>query len=316
MMRERDPRYRTLTEADVADLIAWNLPSLRVESITYLGAGDFCVAFLVNDQWVFRFARHKAAAAALRRETCVLPRLSERLELQIPHPEFVHLDAATPFIGYAFLPGSVLTRDRCLNLTERELEWCAEQLARFLTQLHSTNLATVDTCGLESIYDRDYFRRVLNDAQQFLFPKLPAEDRSYVERFINEFLVAPDPPGFRSVLLHGDVAPGHVLYDEHAPSLTGIIDFGDVGIGDPAWDFVFLYEDFGVELLCRVVRAYAPEGSSGLLRRMHRLYVLAAIEWAVQAAQHASPELHDALSQLGHLRDSAARELELLLNIG
>ena len=312
MMRKPHPRY--LTEAEAADLIAWNCPSLRVESLTYLGAGDFCVAFLVNGEWVFRFARHQAAAGALRRETCVLPRLSERLELRIPQPEFVHLDAATPFIGYTILPGSPLTRERCLEMTERELDWCAEQLARFLTQVHSTDLASVATCGLEPIYDRDHYRRVLDDARKFLFPKLPPEDRSFVEHTIHAFLETPDPPGFRSVLLHGDFSPDHVLYDEQAVTVTGIIDFGDIGIGDPARDFVFLYEDFGIELLTRVVRTYAPEGRPALLRRMHRQYVLGNIEWALRCASAASPELPDAIAQLGELRRTADDDRARLLH--
>ena len=52
---------------------------------------------------------------------------------------------------------------------------------------------------------------------------------------------APDPSDqYRAsdapcctVLLHCDLAPGHVLYDPSTGALTGIIDFGDVAIGEP-----------------------------------------------------------------------------------
>jgi aminoglycoside 2''-phosphotransferase len=304
-----------LSESEAADLIRRNSGGLRVESLAFLGAGDFCVAFVVNDAWVFRFARHQQAAAALAREVCILPRLAERIELRIPRPEFVHLDAATPFMGYALLPGIPLTRERCLSLAQRELEWCAEQIARFLTQMHRTDLAALQACALQAIYDRAYYSQVLLEARRVLFRQLQPQDRAFVDWSISDFLDTPDPPGFRAVLLHGDFSPDHVLLDEETRALTGVIDFGDVGIGDPAWDFVFLYEDFGIELLARVARIYATDSSAraALHRRMHRFYVLGAIEWAVRASQKSLAELPLAIEQIAELRVTSADGLNQLL---
>ena len=36
----------------------------------------------------------------------------------------------------------------------------------------------------------------------------------------------------------GDLVRDHLLVDEHTGHLTGIIDFSDVALGDPAQDFL------------------------------------------------------------------------------
>ena len=41
---------------------------------------------------------------------------------------------------------------------------------------------------------------------------------------------------FETVLIHGDFSSEHVLLDLAEKKVTGIIDFGDAAIGDPAYD--------------------------------------------------------------------------------
>ncbi len=43
-------------------------PDWTIDSIELLGAGDFCIAYRVNETWVFRFAKHAEAKESLRRE--------------------------------------------------------------------------------------------------------------------------------------------------------------------------------------------------------------------------------------------------------
>lgn len=67
----------------------------------------------------------------------------------------------------------------------------------------------------------------------------------------------PEP----SVLVHGDVHPGHTLVDQTG-ALTGIIDWTDATIGCPATDFIDQRHAFGAEVADRLVRAYAAAGGS------------------------------------------------------
>ena len=43
--------------------------------------------------------------------------------------------------------------------------------------------------------------------------------------------------GFQPALIHRDLDDAHVLVDAEHGQITGVIDFGDVCVGDPALDF-------------------------------------------------------------------------------
>ncbi|MEZ4763391.1 MAG: phosphotransferase [Calditrichia bacterium] len=77
-------------------------------------------------------------------------------------------------------------------------------------------------------------------------------------------------------MLHCDIAPGHLFFDPKSGHLTGVIDFGDIAIGNPARDFIYIYEDFGESILRLVptlLRRNAPEWMS----EIRKWYLLEAI---------------------------------------
>lgn len=62
-------------------------------------------------------------------------------------------------------------------------------------------------------------------------------DSDVADRFRVVFGLREQPPA-AEVLVHGDAGPQHFL--QRRGSLTGILDFGDAGIGDPAADLAVL----------------------------------------------------------------------------
>jgi aminoglycoside 2''-phosphotransferase len=86
----------------------------------------------------------------------------------------------------------------------------------------------------------------------------------------------------RSVPLHCDIEPGHVLSDPLNGNLTGVIDFGDLAIGDPARDFIYIYEDFGPLLLREVLNRYAGRDAQLMISAIRQWYLLEAISWTVE----------------------------------
>jgi aminoglycoside 2''-phosphotransferase len=64
-----------------------------------------------------------------------------------------------------------------------------------------------------------------------------------LERGLND----PEQFNYRPALRHGDFGPNNILYDEAAQSISGIIDFDSLAVGDPALDagaILSLGEDF------------------------------------------------------------------------
>lgn len=65
-------------------------------------------------------------------------------------------------------------------------------------------------------------------------------------RPVEAFLATPPPDGEYSLAFsHNDLGIEHVLIDPIVWTVTGIIDWGDAAIVDPAYDFGLLYRDLG-----------------------------------------------------------------------
>jgi aminoglycoside 2''-phosphotransferase len=95
---------------------------------------------------------------------------------------------------------------------------------------------------------------------------------------------------------------GSVPIRSASRTVSGIIDFGDLAIGDPAWDFVYIYEDYGLDFLRRALHAYEPSEPRPLVERMYAFYILDLIEWVAQSAENDDPELGAAIAELSRVR--------------
>ena len=66
---------------------------------------------------------------------------------------------------------------------------------------------------------------------------MSCEVRVHIERTFEAYLQDDANFAFRPALVHNDIDERNVLADPATGELTGVIDFGDVVIGDPAIDF-------------------------------------------------------------------------------
>ncbi len=293
-----------MNQSEVMKAILYSYPQWKIDSIHYLGEGDFCWAYLVNQEWVFRFGKHQAARQSLRREYCLLPGLAEQFTLRIPSPQIVGLDKQGEliFTAYLMLSGSSLSQERYLGLDLSSRTRCAHQVATFLTQLHGIELPQARACGVPSIDYAEQYAGLGLQVRAELYPALDQPERLFIERVIGDYLESGDAVAYQPVLLHGDLSPEHVLCNEAANSVTAIIDFGDMMIGDPAWDLIFLYEDYGLDFLSRFLDVYSKADRNALLNRVYQFYRLAAIDWAVGGRALGNSEYAEALAQLITLR--------------
>ena len=294
-----------VTPAEVAALLARHHRPLVGGAVAALGEGDFCHAFIVDDAWVVRVAKHAEAAEALRREACLLPALAAALPLSIPRPvhTFAGAGGDPAFTVHAMLPGPALTRERWEELAPARRDASARQVGDFLATLHGLAIAPARTCGVPTL-DVEHRRATLAaEARLTLLPRVDLAARQLVHTVLRADPRTADAPRPAPVILHGDLSPDHVLCDAATGTVTGIIDFGDLAIGDPAWDLVFVYEDYGLDFLGALLPAYPAADLAGLLARMQRFLELDAVAWCVRCAgEDDGAALDEALAYLGALR--------------
>ncbi|MEU7474941.1 aminoglycoside phosphotransferase family protein [Lentzea sp. NPDC042327] len=178
--------------------------------MTFLGQGWDSTATLVDGRWVERRPQRPAIEAVLRRETVVMPWLAPLLPLPVPVPELVSVD---PFVvRHELVPGAELAT---LNAVQ------GEQLGEFLLALHAVPVAGAVARGVGTPpVPLDRFRAEV-------LPLVPDQ-----ADLLDAVAAAP-----ADVLVHGDLGPEHVLGRDGV--LTGVIDFGDVHVGDPAIDLAW-----------------------------------------------------------------------------
>jgi aminoglycoside phosphotransferase (APT) family kinase protein len=276
------------SHASASAQIAAHLPGSSRARLRPIGEGDFCLAFRQHTR-VVRVAKHAEAAAALKREACLMSRIAESLPLPVPKPTFHQPAERCAFSSHERIPGAPLTRARWERLPPAAREAAAAELGQFLAALHALPTEPGLRCGLPVI-ELSAYATALRPAALHLAAHLHVDTARRLEAALTAWSnpssdMWPAAPS----LLHRDIAPGHVLFNARSGRLTGVIDFGDLAVGDPARDFVYIYEDFGETLLADVLRSYAPRGDTTIIARIHVWYLLETLAWTVEQIGQEGP---------------------------
>lgn len=176
-------------------------------------------ARLVDGRWVERRPRRPEVNERLRMETRLMPWLAPQLPLPVPVP---HVVSAEPLVvRHALVGGEPVDAPGAGH---------GRALGRFLRSLHAAD--PVEAARLEAP-DR---RRVLGDRAALVadlrsrvLPLLAEDHHGPAEALLAAMDGLPT-----DTLVHADLGPAHVLGRDG--SLTGVIDFSDAHLGDPAID--------------------------------------------------------------------------------
>lgn len=238
---------RTKMHADETDidlplvrrLVAEHFPQwagLPVEQVDSAGTSN--AMFRLGEEMVVRLPRIAGAAADVEKEQDWLRLLAPQLPCAVPAP----LGVGTPAHGYpwawsvyGWLDGVNPTVGRDTEpeagqLADDHAADLAADLAAFVTALHR-----IDPEGGPASYRSEPLsardratRRAIADLSELI-------DADAATAVWEAALHAPEWPG-RTVWIHADLQPGNVLVADGR--LSAVIDFGCLGLGDPAVDLI------------------------------------------------------------------------------
>lgn len=245
-------------------------PDLAISSIEFAGGGSFRV-FEVDHTWIFRLPHSPAGSELLRRERRVYHSLQPHLSLPIPHYEFFSEGCSRfpwPVAGYRKLPGEPLQR---LDLSPATQQRIAAQLGSFLTELHNIPPAELHEVTLpattpEQMGERQSALYAL--VRQSAFPLMSAQQQAWTADLFESFLAETADWHFEPVIIHGDLDSTNILCEPQQGTVTGILDFEDVQLGDAAWDFCALVAEFGPGYLEQLLSTYKLDVDAGFRRRV------------------------------------------------
>jgi aminoglycoside 2''-phosphotransferase len=284
----------TIAAEDFAERIRAMAPEVVVQTAVYNGEGLGNDVVIVNGRLVFRFAKTERGRAALAGELEVLRAIRSRVALPIPHPLFT----GDGSMSYQLLEGDQLSYAALRKLPATAVETIALQLGEFLRALHGTPTSDIlpATLALSRLHEWEELRR---DTEALIYPLMLPHQREWAKGVFDRVLGDPRQLADSPRLVHGDLWPEHVLFDRAAGRLTGVIDFGQAGLGDPAGDLGNLLQVYGETFVRRMLPAY-PEAAR-LLPRARCYSHARELEWVLRGLKSGQSFWFSA--HLGNARD-------------
>jgi aminoglycoside phosphotransferase (APT) family kinase protein len=223
----------------VRELIDNQFPQWKHHSITPVDkSGHDNRTFRLGSEMTVRLPSHKRYALAVEKEMMWLPVFKPLLSLPIPAP----VAKGEPSKEYPFawsvnrwIEGHTVTHGNI-----RSQNQLAEDLARFLLELQAIDASKGIPAGVQNFH-RGGNLRIYHDETLSAIAKLAG---SYDRKLLSDIWELSLSTRYQSapVWLHGDIAVGNLLVQEGR--LSGVIDFGTMGVGDPSSDLVMAWTFF------------------------------------------------------------------------
>ena len=240
----------------------------RARSVRLLASGLDHAAYEVDGNLIVRVASHPdpiARAGQVERETRLLRVVATVSPVAVPVPLLTDPDRGC--IAYAKLPGEPLL---ALPDAVAHAAPVGAALGGFLAALHALPVEPLaDIVGADDSPPAAWLgeARLLYDR---LVSRIPPERRAAIAAFLH---AEPPLASHARVVAHNDLGIEHVLVDPATWHVTGVIDWTDAALTDPARDFGPVYRDLGPDALDAALRAYGAGGPGRRgLRRRARFY--------------------------------------------
>ncbi|MFF0342931.1 phosphotransferase [Kribbella sp. NPDC004875] len=191
----------------------------------------------IDGPWIHRSPRRPEVRPRLLAETTLLPWLAPQLPLPVPTPELTE-----DGVRHLLLPGEPLSAG--------DVE-TGRQLGVFLKALHAVDTAEAVAQGaLEGETAAALKAAELEEFRTRIVPLLPADVRAAAGALLDRVAQV------RTNLIHCDFGPDHILMTDG--QVTGIIDWTDAVIGDPALDLCWTLNGAPEAVAAGVREVYRP----------------------------------------------------------
>ncbi|RCG19725.1 aminoglycoside phosphotransferase [Streptomyces diacarni] len=245
-----------ITAGLVRDLLREQHPDLAELALREVAGGWGNQMWRLGDELAVRVQRMDLTPDPQLKERRWLPVLAPRLPLPVPTPVRCGEPSARfpkHWTVMTWVHGEPLDHGAISRGAH-----AADTLAGFLRALHVQAPAQAPTAG-----DRGVHPRSCTDGFETFVQAVAPDDAADVRAVWDDAVAArawEGPP----VWVHGDLHPANVLVAEG--TLSGVVDFGDMCAGDPAWDLAAAWVLLPEGAAARFFEAYARADEAAIRR--------------------------------------------------
>lgn len=257
------------------EIISGMYPNINDERVQIFNDGWDYVVFVIDGQKAVRFPRRPDYAKKLPVEVAFLNHFSSQFPVSVPQLVLHTDENGLPYVTYDFIPGVQFKKNVFKTFSETELRQIARQIGGFLDKLHSFPTDRAKKLGVKQVESLDMWQNKFEKIKYSVFPHISKTEQGWATSLFNDFFEKVRKNPLPLVVIHSDIMPEHIIVNPETHTLSGIIDFGDIEIGDPAYDFAFIAK-YGKDFLNWVYETYSrPKDPAFEIRRQFYLDRLA-----------------------------------------
>lgn len=230
---------------------------------------DYLV-LIADGHVIFRIPRREADCRRFHDEILLLDFLAPYLPL--PVPRYCYRATEDRYAGYEMIQGISLQPNILFHLNKEEQVILAHQIGLFLSALHSVSKHHCPANILLPIQKRDTWMALRDKVLLKTKDLFSQYEYNAVICLFDRFDSLWNDT-YAHTLIHGDFSAEHILFDAESHRIRGVIDFGDTGIGDPAYDLAGIYLYYGKEFLDEVLEVYFQPLDVDFLERIEQFYI-------------------------------------------
>ena len=252
-------------EKKYIDLITKKFPAVSFTNTTLITKGWDNDVVLLDNNYVFRFPKRENSKNRFPAEVKLLKYLATDSPLPIPAYNLISTEPA--FGGYTIIDGKEMEPGLVKELDRNTQELIAKQLGDFLAFLHSTPLTVAHDAGFQEEPNGYWWGEKRTSEryerlQKLVFPNLTQKEVIWTTHQFETYLDLDF--SFKRTVTHSDIKSDHIFFKDN--KISGIIDFAEVEIGDPALDFAGIWS-YGEEFLIKVLNYYNHTKTDDYLQR-------------------------------------------------
>ncbi|MDY2156517.1 Mph(A) family macrolide 2'-phosphotransferase [Klebsiella pneumoniae] len=217
---------------------------------------------------VLRIPRRAEVSAKVEPEARVLAMLKNRLPFAVPDWRVANAE----LVAYPMLEDSTAMVIQPGSSTP---DWVVPQDSEVFAESFATALAALHAVPISAAVDAGMLIRTPTQARQKVADDVDRVRREFVvndkrlhrwQRWLDDDSSWPD----FSVVVHGDLYVGHVLID-NTERVSGMIDWSEARVDDPAIDMAAHLMVFGEEGLAKLLLTYEAAGGRVWPRLAHHI---------------------------------------------